>query len=65
MLMLFDSCGFLDITKKYDRSFERYKVRLIGDGESQQVDIDCGETYSPIFKLTTTHTILSIALSKS
>jgi hypothetical protein len=47
---------------KSDGSLERYKARLVGDGRSQQVGIDCDETFSPVVKPTTIRTVLSIAL---
>ena len=50
---------------KSDGSFERYKARLIGDGESQREGIDCDETFSPVVKPTSIRIVLSIALSKS
>lgn len=51
--------------KKSDGSFERYKARLVGDGRSQQVGLDCDETFSPVVKPTTIRIVLTIALSKS
>lgn len=51
--------------EKFDGSFERHKALLVGDGAGQQVDIDCGETFSPVVKPATIHTVLSLALSKS
>jgi hypothetical protein len=36
--------------EKFDGTFERYKVRFVGDGVCQHVDIDCGETFSPVVK---------------
>ena len=48
-----------------DGSFERYKARLVGDGRSKQVGIDCGDTFSPVVKPATIRTVLSLALSKS
>ncbi|KAI3815032.1 hypothetical protein L1987_14684 [Smallanthus sonchifolius] len=48
-----------------DGSLERYKARLVCDGRSQQVGIDCGETFSPVVKPATIRTVLSIALSQS
>ena len=50
---------------KSDGTFERYKARLVGDGRSQQVGIDCGETFSPVVKPATIRTVLSIALCHS
>lgn len=64
MLMLFGLCGVLD-TQKSDGSFERHKARLVGNGASQQVGVDCGETFSPVVKPATIRTVLSLALSKA
>ncbi|KAD5962053.1 hypothetical protein E3N88_13526 [Mikania micrantha] len=46
-------------------TLDRYKARLVCDGRSQQVGIDCGETFSPVVKPATIRTVLSLALSKS
>nr|GFA25467.1 hypothetical protein [Tanacetum cinerariifolium] len=48
-----------------DGSFKRYKARLVGDGRSQQVRIDCAETFSPVVKPATIRVVLSLPLSKS
>ncbi|GAA0173131.1 transmembrane signal receptor [Lithospermum erythrorhizon] len=48
-----------------DGSFERYKARVVGDGKTQQVGIDCGKTFSPVVKLATIRTVLTFALSQS
>ncbi|XP_071700426.1 uncharacterized protein [Rutidosis leptorrhynchoides] len=50
---------------KSDGSLERYKARLVGDGRSQIVGIDCNETFSPVVKPATIRLVLSIAISKS
>ncbi|XP_071704541.1 uncharacterized mitochondrial protein AtMg00810-like [Rutidosis leptorrhynchoides] len=41
-----------------------YKVRLIANGCSQQVGIDCDETFYPLVKPGTIRTVLSIAASR-
>lgn len=45
--------------------FERHKDRLVADGNTQQVGIDCGETFSPVVKPVTIHMVLSHSLSKA
>ena len=47
-----------------DRSFARYKARLVGDGSSQQVGVDCLETFTPVVKPTAIRVVLSLALSR-
>jgi hypothetical protein len=49
---------------KADGSLERYKARLVCDGRSQQIGVDCGETFSPVVKPATIRTVLSIVVSK-
>ncbi|XP_071740838.1 uncharacterized mitochondrial protein AtMg00810-like [Rutidosis leptorrhynchoides] len=46
-------------------SFDRYKTRLVGDGRSQQVGIDCTKTFSPMVKPSTIRRVLSLALRHS
>nr|KYP74639.1 Retrovirus-related Pol polyprotein from transposon TNT 1-94 [Cajanus cajan] len=50
---------------KSDSSFERHKARLVGDGKTQQVGVDCGEMFSPVVKPATIRIVLSLALSKA
>ncbi|KAJ0779315.1 putative RNA-directed DNA polymerase [Helianthus annuus] len=48
-----------------DGSLERYKARLVVNGNSQTVGVDCEETFSPVVKPATIRTVLSLAVSKS
>lgn len=48
---------------KSDGSLEHYKAWLVCDSRSQQVEVDCGETFSPIVKQAIIRTILMISLS--
>ncbi|KAJ9558744.1 hypothetical protein OSB04_013358 [Centaurea solstitialis] len=50
---------------KADGSLERYKARLVCNGKSQTVGVDCMETFSPVIKPATIRTVLSLAVSKS
>ena len=53
------------VKTKSDGSFERYKVRLVGDGKSHREGIDCDETFSPVVKPATIRIVLSLTLAKS
>ncbi|GKB37501.1 ribonuclease H-like domain-containing protein [Tanacetum coccineum] len=46
-----------------DGLLNRYKARLVMNGHSQQQGIDCDETFSPVVKLATIHTILSLLVT--
>lgn len=65
ILILFESFWIFMHKNKYDGSFERYKVLLVGDCVCQQNGMDYGETFNSVVKLTTTRTILNDTLSKS
>ena len=55
----------MDIQAKFhaNGTLERYKVRLVVNGNSQVTGIDCDETFSPVVKPATIRTVLSLALS--
>ncbi|KMT06133.1 hypothetical protein BVRB_7g163040 [Beta vulgaris subsp. vulgaris] len=62
---LIHSMWIIPHKNNYDGSFERYKARLVGDGRSQQVEVDWDEKFCLVVKLATIRTVLSIALSRS
>ncbi|GJS55464.1 ribonuclease H-like domain-containing protein, partial [Tanacetum coccineum] len=41
-----------------------YKARLVANGCSQQLDIDCDETFSPVVKPATIRIVLSFVVSQ-
>ncbi|KAJ9545524.1 hypothetical protein OSB04_025231 [Centaurea solstitialis] len=47
-----------------DGTLERYKARLVVNGKTQQVGIDCEETFSPVVKPATIRTVLSLAMGR-
>ena len=47
-----------------DGSLERYKAQWVLRGFTQRPGIDFGETFSPVVKLATVQTVLSLALSR-
>ncbi|KAK1417324.1 hypothetical protein QVD17_26451 [Tagetes erecta] len=48
-----------------DGTLDRYKARLVCNGKSQTMGIDCTDTFSPVVKPVTIRTVLSLAVSKS
>ncbi|GKC13559.1 ribonuclease H-like domain-containing protein, partial [Tanacetum coccineum] len=46
-----------------DRTLSRYKARLVANGSSQQLGVDFDETFSPVIKSVTIHTVLSLVVS--
>ncbi|GKD37243.1 ribonuclease H-like domain-containing protein [Tanacetum coccineum] len=47
-----------------DGSLSRYKARLVANSRSQQVGVDCDETFSPVVKPATIRTVRSLAASR-
>nr|GEY73274.1 ribonuclease H-like domain-containing protein [Tanacetum cinerariifolium] len=47
-----------------DGTLSRYKARLVANDSSQQLGIDCDETFSPVVKPATIRTVLSLAVSR-
>lgn len=46
-----------------DRTLSRYKARVVVNGSSQQLGIDCDGTFSPVVKSATIRTVLDLAVS--
>ena len=51
------------IKRHTDGQVARYKARLVARGFTQQEGIDYLETFNPVIKPTTTHLVLTIAIS--
>ncbi|XP_019091051.1 PREDICTED: uncharacterized protein LOC109128675 [Camelina sativa] len=49
---------------KEDGTLARYKVRLVANGKSQQLGIDCDETFNHVVKSATIRAVLSVATSR-
>lgn len=47
-----------------DGTLSRYKARLVANGKSQQVGVDCEETFSLVIKPTTIRTVLDLAVAR-
>ncbi|GJY22875.1 ribonuclease H-like domain-containing protein [Tanacetum coccineum] len=47
-----------------DGTLSRYKARLVANGSTQVSGIDVDETFSPVVKSATVHTVLSLATSR-
>lgn len=64
VLILFGLCGFLLIKSNLMVILRGIKP-VLGDGKTQQVGIDCGETFSPVVRPVIIRTVLSLSLSKA
>ncbi|CAL9216542.1 unnamed protein product, partial [Arabidopsis halleri] len=47
-----------------DGKLSRYKARLVANGKSQQLGIDCDETFSPVIKPASVRAVLHLALAR-
>ncbi|GJS31286.1 ribonuclease H-like domain-containing protein [Tanacetum coccineum] len=47
-----------------DSTLSRYKAQLVANGSSQQLGVDFDENFSPVVKLATIRTVLSLAVSR-
>lgn len=48
-----------------DGTLRCHKARLVANGKSQQLGIDCDETFSPVVKPATIRTVLSVATTRA
>jgi len=52
-----------EIKRKSDGMIERYKVRSVAKGFNQEEGVDYNSTYSPVIRMNTVRTIISIAVT--
>ena len=54
-------CWVYKIKINFDGSIERYKVRLVAKGYSQQYGMNYEETFAPVVKMTIIRTLIDVA----
>ena len=64
MLILFVVCGFLSISLILMAIYNAIRLVWWLMVESQEVGVDCDETFSPVVKPATIQIVLSLALSQ-
>ncbi|GJZ76962.1 ribonuclease H-like domain-containing protein [Tanacetum coccineum] len=60
----FDNTNLLDLFAKNGIQM-LYKARLVANSSTQQLGVDCDDTFSSVFKAATIRTVLSLALSRN
>ena len=58
---LLGASGCIGVKYKVDGTVERYKAQLVAKGFTQQEGLDFRETFSPVAKMTSVKTLLTIS----
>lgn len=58
------NCMWIFTHKENDKgNLQKHKARLVGDGKSQEVGVDCDEFFNPVVRPTIIHTMLGLAMA--